>query len=400
MMPSKLIRLGGLAALLGGVLLAIKAAFQLLKIAVPTPDDPSSELATTWSYTILNGISLLGFALLLVGLVALYAAQSEVAGVLGLAGFLALFFGAALSFGREWFEVFVLPDAAAAAPEWVDAKNTGWIFLGFSLPGLFAGLGWWMFAVASLRARIYPRAAIVALMVGLTITSLSLPGPLGVGSIIRNAAVVWLGFALFTGRVGSKEEPLMSLNLVRWGALAAVLGGVSWIAWGPIRAFGTPSFYANAALNIALLGTLGGLIGLHALQERRYGRVGLAGFYSAFVGTVLVLVVRVNGTGDDVLEPALAVGGLGVIVGFVLLGIAILRARVLPRWCGLLLIASLPLWVASVVVFGLVAANGTQLSTGTAPGLICLALGYVLWRACKAVATHRGLWEDAEVACS
>ena len=217
MSSSNLIRLGGLAALLGGVLLAIRAALRALNVGITTSDYPSSELATTWTYTLVNGMSLLGLVLLLVGLVGLYAAQSEAAGVLGLVGFLALFVGLAFSLSREWFEVFVLPDAAVAAPEWVDAGNTGWIFFGFLLQPLFYSVGWPLFALATLRTGVYSRAAAVALAIGAAGSFFPpLPGLLG-GAIVRDAAIAWLGFALLTGRVGSREEPVPTLNLVRWG---------------------------------------------------------------------------------------------------------------------------------------------------------------------------------------
>jgi hypothetical protein len=90
----------------------------------------TSEIAATWSSVALNGITLLGLALLMVGFVGLYVAQLEAAGTLGLVGFLVLFFGLALNISREWFELFVLPDAALAVPDWVDTDNTGWIRFG------------------------------------------------------------------------------------------------------------------------------------------------------------------------------------------------------------------------------------------------------------------------------
>jgi len=63
-------RLGGLAALLGGVLLVISGLLQLLRTLIverPYFDYPLGEAATTWSYTARNGIALLGLASLLGG---------------------------------------------------------------------------------------------------------------------------------------------------------------------------------------------------------------------------------------------------------------------------------------------------------------------------------------------
>ncbi|HEX2181288.1 MAG TPA: hypothetical protein VHH10_03315 [Rubrobacteraceae bacterium] len=60
-------------------------------------------------------------------------------------------------------------------------------------------------------------------------------------------------------------------------------------------------------------------------------------------------------------------GTLGMLVGFVLYGVATVQARVLPRWYGLALIVALPVTLP-------LATYGTMLF-----GLILLALGYVLW---------------------
>ena len=62
-----------------------------------------------------------------------------------------------------------------------------------------------------------------------------------------------------------------------------------------------------------------------------------------------------------------------MLVGFVLYGIATLRARVLPRWYGLALIGSALPFVLPVslplAIYGIT----------TLYGLILLVLGYVLW---------------------
>lgn len=47
--------------------------------------------------------------------------------------------------------------------------------------------------------------------------------------------------------------------------------------------------------------------------------------------------------GDESLSNVRIGGGLAVLIGSVLLGVIILRARMLPWWCGVLLIVALPL---------------------------------------------------------
>jgi uncharacterized membrane protein len=68
-----------------------------------------------------------------------------------------------------------------------------------------------------------------------------------------------------------------------------------------------------------------------------------------------------------------SLGGLAVLVGFPLLGVATLRAGVLPRWCGLLLVAWL---VYFPLIFFLVDFYGEARALF---GLVFLALGYALW---------------------
>jgi uncharacterized protein YjbI with pentapeptide repeats len=127
-----------------------------------------------------------------------------------------------------------------------------------------------------------------------------------------------------------------------------------------------------------------------------YGKLGTAGFLTILIGMVTFptflgaqeihnLLFPVPGPTPGppyyqtitqiMLVVPYALGVLGTLVGIVLLGIATLRARVLPRWCGAALIGVLPVSVALhywVIPVG-----------GLAFGLVWLALGYVLW-------SHRG----------
>src|ERR687889_202937 len=103
--------------------------------------------------------------------------QSEATGIPGLASFLVAFLGTALAQGSV-------------------------------LAGLLADLGWALFGVASLQARVYPRAASILLIVGAVGTGVASALPRGepgsvlmyavIGAdIILNAAIAWLGFNLF-----------------------------------------------------------------------------------------------------------------------------------------------------------------------------------------------------------
>lgn len=120
-------------------------------------------------------------ALLLMGLVALYADRPEATGIPGLAGFLVAFLGMVLA-------------------------------QSFALADLLANLGWALFGAAILQARVYPRAAAILLIVGAVsagaVSALPRGGPPAsiliyaaiAASVILNVAIAWLGFDLFRRR--------------------------------------------------------------------------------------------------------------------------------------------------------------------------------------------------------
>src|SRR5829696_1175347 len=72
----------------------------------------------------------------------------------------------------------------------------------------------------------------------------------------------------------------------------------------------------------------------------RYGWLGAAGALLTFVGYAIVLVAAHITTlaGGEPSQTVRVVGGLAVLVGSILLGAMTIRARVLPWWCGALLI--------------------------------------------------------------
>ena len=181
---------------------------------------------------------------------------------------------------------------------------------------------------------------------------------------------------------------MSSSDLVRWGGLAAIVAGVAWAVSGIVHfamvypqagtgPTGSISDYLiEGAHAVAEAGMLGALIGLRARQGPWYGWLGAVGFALAFVGTALLCAITVIGIvfgkalGEAVLSAIFISGVLGWLVGFSLLGIATVRARVLPRWCGVLLIAYFPLFGFLLASYGW---------GGIALGLLWVTPGYVLW---------------------
>jgi hypothetical protein len=187
---------------------------------------------------------------------------------------------------------------------------------------------------------------------------------------------------------------MKTANFVRWGALAAMASGVLWIAGGllhlgyPQDPPGTLGYFLNylgtAVFSGAYLGMLGGLVSLHARQMDSYGMLGRAGFLLAFVGAALAFIGQAssgvfpqNGTLVWLFsDPGFGfmAGILLTSLGLVVMGIATMRAGVLPRWCGFGLVA--------LVVFLALGAYGGFVMVG----LIWLALGYTLGSAKSEVA--------------
>jgi hypothetical protein len=173
----------------------------------------------------------------------------------------------------------------------------------------------------------------------------------------------------------------MSLpNLVRRSGLAGVAAGVLYVLSAILslfapqqRVFDSFSDYLiEVIFVVALAGTLVIIAALHALQRGSYGRLGAAGSLITFIGYALLFVAAAATAlaGREVLDAVFPIGVVAILVGSVLLGAMTLRARVLPRWCGVLLIVGFPLTVPlDVAVRG---AGGILL------GMVWVLVGYAL----------------------
>jgi hypothetical protein len=180
---------------------------------------------------------------------------------------------------------------------------------------------------------------------------------------------------------------ITTTNLIRWAGLAAMGAGASFIVIQVIHpldvlASVTTTRWAIAHYLGVLMGLLGllGMTGIYARQAEEAGWLGLIGyllftiffvittafqFVEAFLSPVLATaapqfvegvlgVASGHATGFDLgLLPTVYVlnGFAGYMLGGVLLGIATLRARVLPRGAGVLLAAAAVLPLAASLPF-------------------------------------------------
>jgi hypothetical protein len=179
-----------------------------------------------------------------------------------------------------------------------------------------------------------------------------------------------------------------SSSLVRWGGLVAMVISGLFVLGGLLVLYLETAFQllsnpgATSYITIIGIGSIvalslalpAGMVGFHALQKGNYGRIGYAGFYTVLVaylaGWLGILPTIIPG--GSYLQVLVQAGLVGLLVGFVLYGVATLQAGMLPRWCAIAFIGVLPITVALALIY--------QALALVPFALIWLALSYTLWR--------------------
>jgi hypothetical protein len=172
-------------------------------LLLPT-ESPLLEWVRDPQWLALN-VAALGMALLLpLVLVALYFAQAEALGNVGVASFAVAFAGSLLYLALQFDETFVWPILAQEAPSLLDPRGPmfsdpafGWAYLSM---GLMFILGWVVFAVATYRARVLSRAGGALLTVGMAAFGAGNMVPMvirGLGSVIGAVALALLARSLW-----------------------------------------------------------------------------------------------------------------------------------------------------------------------------------------------------------
>jgi hypothetical protein len=207
MSPSQLTRASGWAAALAGAFFII--AEVLTPITLFTNPDTLSRVALTDRFVVQSMLTFLAAMLLLAGLVGLYALQAQEAGRLGAVGFSTAFFVTAVMLGDFYANTFVTPALAIGVPEALDVHNAGVLLFWLPLEFGFLALAWLPFALATLRAGVYPRGAAWLLVAGALVALVPLPYV----NVPFDAAVAWLGIALM--RRSASPSPPRYLRRVR-----------------------------------------------------------------------------------------------------------------------------------------------------------------------------------------
>jgi hypothetical protein len=175
MAQSALSRLAGPFALsAGGLFIAAQA---LLFATL----EPANKLATVHKplFAVAQVGYFLGFCMLLLALFAAYVWESDRAGTFGVIAFCAAVVGTMFLAGDLWFDTFAGPWIITAAPDVADTPTGSVVAGAFVSYALFA-IGWVLFGLASLRARVFPRLISVAIVVGGVVGFLALLPPYGI----------------------------------------------------------------------------------------------------------------------------------------------------------------------------------------------------------------------------
>jgi len=181
MFPTNLYRLSAWAAILSGLLIIIKK----LVVELLLPLNPAT-----------NAVGSFGLFLGLFTLTGLYVYQREASGRLGLIGYLVNWFGLAFVSGVDYAKLYILPYLSTSDLQALLAGPTKLVFLSCAI---FFLAGVILFSTASLRARVFPRLAILLYLLGFTLYSLSFLLPVVVVRIAEVGGalgIIWLGYVL------------------------------------------------------------------------------------------------------------------------------------------------------------------------------------------------------------
>jgi hypothetical protein len=161
----------------------------------------------------------------------------------------------------------------------------------------------------------------------------------------------------------TRKGMIMSSKAVKWGGAAGLAAAVLLIlsavlnqlmpAEGIVDTAG--EYLYGTVVVVAYIEVIVAVLGIHALHRgnSRYGGLGTAGSVVTIAGyAIIALITAISVIQDFEYLLTIRIGAAGLmLLGSLLLGVIIIRARVLPWWCGALLIIAFPLGDVANAVF-------------------------------------------------
>jgi hypothetical protein len=192
MSASPLARIAGPLAVIAGTMVVITRLVTMLTTPAELGDPLRGSVLTT-VFAVNSVASIVAFALLALAAVAVYEWEALAAGWLGVIGVGAALAGTMFMAGDWWYEAFAVPWLADAAPIVFETGAGGRLLVGGLTSFALFSFGWVLFGTASIRARVFPRAISVAIIVTGLLAGIPIAGAYLYGSLAFGLALVGLG---------------------------------------------------------------------------------------------------------------------------------------------------------------------------------------------------------------
>jgi hypothetical protein len=211
MAPSLLARSAAPLAIIAGALVVIT---RLVMLTVPADIDGLMAYVLTPVWSVNSIVQILAFAMLVVALVATYDVQAREAGVLGLIAVGAAILGTVFMAGDWWYEAFAVPRMAEVDPSVMVDFAQGRLLFGGLLSFALFGIGWLLYGIASVRARVFPSAISWAIAAGGLVSAVPIAVVYLSGNVILGLAMIALGTWLVRMRTARNVGEARSASTV------------------------------------------------------------------------------------------------------------------------------------------------------------------------------------------
>lgn len=232
-------------------------------------------------------------------------------------------------------------------------------------------IGWALLGASVALTGVLPRWAGILVAVGISLQlpaqyALEIAGPLFFlftigGSALFAAGLIWIGWALWSGKGWTDEAAGLSNLDRRWGAPLIMLAAALTVVNAYLNSVADLTL-ADGVVNLLSVTTvIFAIVILHTAQADRAGGIGLAGFFFTHLGSTLIFItaylIMAQLAGQIETNRALMaswvdipVGRFGsymLLLGMILFGVSVIRAEVFPRWSGWLVAIGLALLLPS-----------------------------------------------------